>query len=122
MSSYHIQIKRAYEPAQESDGYRILADRLWPRGVSKTKAALEEWDKNDAPSAELRKKFHEGAEDFETFRQDYFNELDHSSDAASLAQEVRDLLKSRNVTLVYSSKDPVHNNAVVLKEWLEKHL
>lgn len=121
-TSYVLQIKRAYLPANPEDGYRILVDRLWPRGLSKEKARLDAWAKEIAPSGEERKKFHRGQEDFETFRHDYLKELENSGDAESLVRKIRDLLGTQNVTLVYASKDPEANNAVVLKEWLDRKL
>lgn len=121
-TSYTLQIKRAYLPAAPEDGFRILVDRLWPRGLSKEKARLDMWEKEIAPSSDERKKLHQGQEDFETFRQDYLKELENFMDAESFIRKIRDLLKTGNVTLVYASKDPNANNAVVLKDWLDRKL
>lgn len=121
-TSYTLKIKRAYLPAEPEDGCRILVDRLWPRGLSKEKAHLDAWEKAVAPSSDERKKLHQGLEDFEAFRQDYRNELEHSEEAADFVRKIRDLLKTRNITLVYASKDTDANNATVLKEWLEEKL
>ena len=119
---FSLQIKRAYFPESPEDGYRILVDRLWPRGMSKVKMDLYEWDKQIAPDNEERKAFHDGQEDFETFKKDYLEELNQNPEAAGFVDEVADLLKKGNVTLLYGSKDTEHNNAAVLKEWLEQKL
>ena len=71
----NIQCKRVYDPAEQSDGYRVLVDRLWPRGIKKTDLALDEWDKEITPSTELRKAFHGEVVDFATFREQYLAEL-----------------------------------------------
>lgn len=115
-----LKIKRVYAPESEDDGYRILVDRLWPRGESKVKADLGEWAKQAAPSADLRKAFHSHSEDFEAFRKDYLAQLNASDEAKALKAEVLDKLKTGNVTLVYGSKDEHENNAVVLKDWIEQ--
>ena len=119
---FSLQIKRAYFPESPEDGYRILVDRLWPRGMSKVKMDLYEWDKQIAPDNEERKAFHDGQEDFETFKKDYLEELNQNPETAGFVNEVADLLQKGNVTLIYGSKDTEHNNAVVLKEWLEQKL
>lgn len=119
---FEIQLKRAYEPALEADGFRLLVDRLWPRGVSKEKASLTEWAKDLAPSPELRKAFCHQAELMETFRVQYALELDHSDKAAAYVPRIREMLARKPVTLVYGAKDPLINHAVVLKAWLEDAL
>lgn len=111
-----VQIKRAYEPAESGDGYRVLVDRLWPRGVSKKEAGLDEWAKDLAPSPELRRWFgHEPAR-FEEFRSRYRKEL-------SAREEELGALRQRSgrgpVTLVYGARDTEHNGAVVLAELLQ---
>jgi uncharacterized protein YeaO (DUF488 family) len=111
----HIRTKRAYEPASPDDGVRILIDRLWPRGISKDKAALDDWMKDLAPSTELRKWFGHDPARWTEFRQRYAAEL--RQQAAAL-DHVRTLAKSRTVTLVYSAHDEAHCNAVVLKDEL----
>lgn len=111
----HLRLKRAYEPAERGDGVRILVDRLWPRGVSKTDAALDDWMKDIAPSAELRKWFGHDPERWPEFRRRYKAELrDHPDELAHL----RSLAKKKTVTLVYSAHDEEHNDAVVLREVL----
>jgi uncharacterized protein YeaO (DUF488 family) len=113
-----IRLKRAYEAAESEDGFRILVDRLWPRGVSKDSARIDLWLKEIAPSAELRKWFGHDQSKWARFRTRYFRELDEHSDA--LAQ-LRDLARKGPVTLVYGARDQAHNDAVALKEYLETH-
>lgn len=111
-----IVIKRAYEVASESDGYRVLVDRLWPRGVSKEKLALDEWYKEIAPSTELRKWFDHTPECFAEFREKYRDELRASSVPTELLKRAQ---SHTQLTLVYGAKDPEINHATVLKEYLE---
>ncbi len=115
-----IQIKRIYEPAQESDGLRLLVDRLWPRGVSKEKAQLDGWLKELAPSDQLRRWFGHKAEHFAEFSLLYRSELDASAQAQAAMREI--LLQSANtpVTLLYGAKDPQINHAVVLGAYLHE--
>ena len=114
-----IRIKRAYEPPSPEDGRRILIDRLWPRGVRKEEARIDEWRKELAPSDQLRKWFgHEPAK-FPEFRERYRKELLRQRDSlAALAIEA----ERGVVTLVYAAKDSEHCNATVLKELLEESL
>ena len=106
-----IRSKRAYEPASSTDGYRVLVDRLWPRGLRKTEAHLDGWLKELAPSDDLRRWFHHEPDRFGEFRDRYERELrGHRIELDALARHGA----RRTVTLVYSSRDPVHNNAVVL--------
>jgi uncharacterized protein YeaO (DUF488 family) len=114
-----IQVKRAYEPASPDDGYRVLIDRLWPRGVSRQSAELDEWIKELAPSAELRQWFgHEPAR-FEEFRRRYIEELrDERSQLTALRRRAR----QGRLTLVYSAHDTENNDAVVLSEILRRGL
>lgn len=106
-----VQTKRVYEPAEPSDGYRVLADHIWPRGVSKTRADLDEWDRELAPSDELREWFNHIPERFPEFRARYGDEL--KSHEGKL-DELRDCASHGRVTIVYAARDEVHNNAVVL--------
>jgi uncharacterized protein YeaO (DUF488 family) len=112
-----VRIKRAYDAAEPGDGYRILVDRLWPRGVSKEQARLDEWAKGLAPSPELRRWFgHEPAR-FAEFRRRYRDEL------AAREQELQALrrrARGGTVTLVYGARDTEHNGAVVLAELLKR--
>jgi uncharacterized protein YeaO (DUF488 family) len=112
-----IAVKRIYEPATPTDGARILVERLWPRGVKKSSVELEQWTKDVAPSATLRKWFHHDPARWEEFKRRYFRELDGNEEAW------RQLLRAsleRRVTLIYSSHDREHNNAVALKEYLQR--
>ena len=110
-----MKIKRAYAPAEESDGYRILVDRLWPRGISKEKAQIDLWLKSVAPSNELRKWFGHDPEKFPEFEQRYRVELAGSG----ALDELRAVLREHpDATLLFAAHDEEHNNAVVLKELL----
>ncbi|MBC9913946.1 DUF488 domain-containing protein [Chitinophaga varians] len=111
-----IQIKRVYEDFSESDGYRILVDRLWPRGLSKDKAHVDEWLKEIAPSEALRKWFHHEDGKFAEFRTRYLAELKEKKD---LLEDVRQRAKHHRVTLLYGAKDTVHNQAQILLEVLK---
>ncbi|HML29288.1 MAG TPA: DUF488 family protein [Hyphomicrobium sp.] len=114
-----IKIKRAYEAADETDGARILVDRLWPRGLSKKRAALTLWLKEIAPSPELRTWFGHDPKKFEEFRKRYRIEL--AANAAALAP-ITSLLSHEPITLVYAAHDEVHNHAVVLADYLREVL
>jgi DNA-3-methyladenine glycosylase len=108
--------KRIYDPADESDGYRVLVDRLWPRGVSKERAALDEWAKDIAPSTELRQWFGHVPERFEEFSEKYIDELK----SKPVAQAVFDNWRTFNkVTILYAAKDEQHNEAKVLLRLLD---
>ena len=110
-----MKIKRAYAPAEESDGYRILVDRLWPRGISKEKAQIDLWLKSVAPSNELRKWFGHDPEKFPEFEQRYRAELAGSGALGELRAVLRE---HPDATLLFAAHDEEHNNAVVLKELL----
>lgn len=113
----NIELKRIYEPYEETDGYRILVDRLWPRGIKKENARLAHWLKEVAPSNELRKSFCHEVELFGEFKERYLQEL--RTEAKSLkVDEICELALVDTVTLLYAAKDPLHNNAVVLREEL----
>jgi uncharacterized protein YeaO (DUF488 family) len=114
-----IRLKRAYEPASARDGYRVLVDRLWPRGVSKRQAKLDEWAKELAPSSQLREWFGHEPTRFPEFRRRYIDEL--RADAPRL-KELRRRARTRTLTLVYSAHDSEHNDAVVLAEVLRRGL
>jgi uncharacterized protein YeaO (DUF488 family) len=111
-----FEIKRVYEPARPSDGKRILVDRLWPRGESKARAALDDWMKDVAPTPELRTWFGHKKERFAQFKVRYRDELAANPAAAAL----RTLGKRSHVTLLYGATDPTVNHAVVLKAFLER--
>ncbi len=113
-----VKVKRVYEPAHRGDGFRILVDRLWPRGLSKRSGSIDLWLKDIAPSSELRKWFAHDPAKWEAFRERYINELKQNPE---LLEEVRRLHKShRTITLLYAAKDEQHNQAVVLREVLSK--
>ena len=111
-----IQIKRAYDNTSENDGYRILVDRLWPRGISKEKARIDYWAKALAPSNELRRWYGHDPEKWPEFKFRYFAELDANPGSV---KELLDYVKRGSVTFVYSSKEQHINNAVALKEYFE---
>jgi uncharacterized protein YeaO (DUF488 family) len=111
----HLRLKRAYEPAAPDDGVRILVDRLWPRGVSKDKAALDDWMKDIAPSTALRQWFGHDPARWAAFQHRYRAELRHH---APELDHIRALAGTRTVTLVYSAHDEAHNDAVVLRDVL----
>lgn len=116
----NLTIKRVYEEASKEDGYRILVDRIWPRGVSKEDAKLDKWWKEIAPSDETRKAFDHEPDKFETFEHNYTSELDKNEDTKLFIKEVDKELNNGPVTLLYGAKDKKYNQAVVLKKYLEK--
>ena len=118
MSARHrLALKRVYLPPAEEDGRRVLVERLWPRGLTKAKAAVDLWLKEVAPSDELRRWFHADPEQrWPEFRERYRREL--ASDTEPLA-ELRKLVEAGPVTLLFAAHDEAHNSAVVLKEWLD---
>jgi uncharacterized protein YeaO (DUF488 family) len=116
-----IQLKRAYEPASRSDGYRVLVERLWPRGLRKADAHLDEWLKDAAPSHELRRWFGHDPSRFIEFCERYKRELRSEAARAALAELAR-RAAHQPVTLVYSAHDELHNNAVVLARVLQRRL
>ena len=113
-----IAVKRVYSKPSKADGTRVLVDRLWPRGLSKETAAVRHWFRNLAPSDELRQWFHAHRESWGVFRRRYMKELS-TAEAAVALEELHQLAEAGKVTLLYASKDEVHNNAVALKELLE---
>lgn len=114
MTKYKIE--RIYESTASDDSYRVLVDRLWPRGISKERAALNEWNKEIAPTDELRKWFNHDPEKFPEFSRRYMKELDNNPAAAEAKNNWN---KQSAVTLLYGAKDAEHNQAIVLKKWLE---
>jgi uncharacterized protein YeaO (DUF488 family) len=113
-----IKIKRAYEPSSKDDGFRILVDKLWPRGASKEKAHLDFWMKEIAPSDDLRKWFSHDPGKWNEFENRYKKELE---DKKELIDKIKEIEKDKGkVTLIYSAKDKKHNNAVVLENILKK--
>jgi uncharacterized protein YeaO (DUF488 family) len=114
-----IAVRRVYEPVSRADGARILVDRLWPRGLTKEKAALDDWLRDLAPSNELRKWFHARPQRWQDFRERYLKELA----APEAEQDLRKLYgltgKRKRVTLLFASRNEENNNATVLKELLD---
>ena len=112
-----IKIKRIYDTPTEDDGFRILVDRLWPRGLTKEKAKVDLWLKEVAPSDQLRKWYAHDPEKWAEFRKRYFNDLDAKRE---LVNQIVQKMKEGEVTLLYSSKEEKINNAVALKEYIAK--
>jgi uncharacterized protein YeaO (DUF488 family) len=115
IAANYIKLKRAYEPPAREDGTRILIDRLWPRGVKKSDAAIDEWMKEIAPSTALRKWFGHDPERWSEFRRRYKAELKKHPDQFA---HLRDLARRGRITLVFAARDEVHNDAVVLRDML----
>lgn len=113
----NIVLKRIYEEKSDYDGNRVLADRLWPRGISKENAALTAWWKDIAPSDELRKWFDHDAQKWAAFKNKYTSEL--TGNKSKLEELLKDLDRRRRLTLLYGTKEKDHNQAVVLKEFIE---
>ncbi|WP_045524639.1 DUF488 domain-containing protein [Neobacillus niacini] len=116
----NLFLKRVYEPYDESDGFRILVDRIWPRGISKEVAKLTAWEKEVAPSPELRKWFCHKPELFEEFRTKYLEELRTDEQKQKILDEIITMTLKGKVTLLYGAKDPVYNHAIVLLEELKR--
>jgi uncharacterized protein YeaO (DUF488 family) len=114
-----IYLKRAYDPAGSTDGTRLLVERLWPRGVKKSSLKIKRWLKDVAPSTELRKWFNHDPTKWDKFRNRYFDEL--KANPASWLP-ILDAAHEGTVTLIYSSHDAEHNNAVALQEFLQRHM
>lgn len=112
-----FKIKRAYEPPAPADGFRVLVDRLWPRGLSREKLHIDAWVKDVAPSAELRKWIHSDMSRWSEFRRRYFKELDTQPDAVA---DLRKRARAGRVTLVFAARDPENNHAAILKDYLER--
>jgi uncharacterized protein YeaO (DUF488 family) len=114
-----VLLKRAYEQPAASDGYRVLIDRIWPRGVSREQARLDEWARELAPSSELRRWFDHDPARFEEFRRRYTEELAAQNDKL---RELRRRARAGTLTLVYGARDTEHNDAVVLAEILREEV
>ena len=114
-----FRLKRVYDQSSKRDGLRILVERLWPRGVSKEKAAVDLWLKELAPSTELRKWFNHEPEKWSEFRKRYWSELEQKGDLLVL---LKHRASEGTVTFVYAAHDEAHNSAVALKEFLEERL
>lgn len=112
-----LKLKRAYEKADKADGLRILVDRLWPRGITKEKAKIDNWMKDIAPSDNLRRWFSHKEERWDGFKARYAEELKNKKESI---KQLKMLIKSKDVTLLYAAKDEFKNNAVVLFEVLKR--
>jgi uncharacterized protein YeaO (DUF488 family) len=110
-----IRIRRAYDPPSRGDGFRVLVDRVWPRGVSKQDLQLDQWAKEIAPSTRLRQWFGHDPERWQKFQERYFAELEKRSEAVG---ELVKRGRSGRITLVYGARDPEHNQAVALQTYL----
>lgn len=111
-----MQVKRIYDQASPEDGYRVLVDRIWPRGINKEKASLDEWNKEIAPTTELRKWFNHIPERFVEFIAKYKEELSLKKEEL---RRLKAIDKKQNLTLLYSAKDTINNQAVVLLDVLK---
>lgn len=114
-----IRLKRVYDPPASVDGYRVLVDRLWPRGMSKDDADIDAWMKELAPSTELRKWYNHDVDKWDEFKRRYFRELKKKGDAID---QLIDRVADGSVTLVFGAHDTDHNNAVALKEFLKRRV
>jgi uncharacterized protein YeaO (DUF488 family) len=112
-----LSLKRAYVPASKGDGMRVLVERLWPRGLSKRKLKVAQWFKDAGPTTELRKWFGHDPDKWTTFRRRYFRQLDSRPEAW---RPILTAARRGRVTLIYSSHDAEHNNAVALREYLQR--
>ena len=112
----NIRLKRVYDPAEETDGIRVLVDRIWPRGVSKKKLQHDHWLKEVAPSSSLRKWFGHDRSKWEEFKTSYFSELEENPEAV---QELRELSGKQKLTLLFAARDTEYNHAVALKDYLQ---
>jgi uncharacterized protein YeaO (DUF488 family) len=114
-------LKRVYLPPDRADGTRVLVDRLWPRGLARERARIDLWCKDLAPSDALRRRFHGDPNGWDAFRAGYFAELERPA-AQAAVRDLRDRLRHGPVTLLFAARDETRNNAVALKEWLDRRL
>ncbi|HEY6338525.1 MAG TPA: DUF488 family protein [Candidatus Sulfotelmatobacter sp.] len=114
-----VALKRIYEPAKRTDGVRVLVDRLWPRGLTKERAAIHEWLRDLAPSDELRKWFHAQPDQWQSFRKKYLKELARPQAETELRELYLLAHKKKQLTLLFASKNEERNNAIVLKDLLD---
>ncbi len=113
-----IRIKRVYEDPAPGDGFRVLVDRLWPRGMTKDAAALDRWDKDIAPSAQLRKQYHADSGDWGGFERAYLTELRANKTATAALLDAAKASRKKTLTLLFASRDEAQNHAVVLRDFL----
>jgi len=114
-----VNIKRIYDPVSDTDGFRVLVDRLWPRGISKEKAHIDVWAKEVTPSSALRKEYHQNLIDFKAFNTQYQAELIQNQGLEAFVELVKEKLAEGNVTFLTASKNMEGNHAEILKEWVE---
>lgn len=112
-----VRVKRVYEEPEPGDGFRVLVDRIWPRGISRSEAHFDEWDRSVAPSTDLRVWFGHDPARFEKFRASYLEELRNRRPALA---GLRSRARRGTLTLLYAARDPVHNHAVVLAEAIRR--
>ncbi|WP_158736646.1 DUF488 domain-containing protein [Alteribacillus sp. YIM 98480] len=117
-----IKIKRIYENKTDDDGKRVLVDRIWPRGVSKSEAELDEWIKDVAPSTELRKWFNHDEEKFKMFAEKYKKELQSNKKRKEAYDELVYQASSKKVTLLYAAKNEKYNHVILLKDWIKEDI
>lgn len=114
-----INIKRIYDPVSDTDGFRVLVDRLWPRGISKEKARIDVWAKEVTPSSALRKEYHQNLIDFNAFNTQYQAELTENPEVLAFIELMKAKLVEGSITLLTASKNMEGNHADILKEWVE---
>lgn len=120
-----IKIKRVYEKPEADDGYRVLVDKPWPRGIRKADLPYDYWAKELTPSTAARKAFGHKAENFDAFKERYLGELNTSDEARACAQQLEENAMhagDSTITLLYAARDPKINHAVILREWLEEQM
>lgn len=113
-----LKTKRIYEDVEKHDHFRILVDRIWPRGISKEDAQLDVWEKEIAPSDNVRKSYDHDPDKFDEFKKQYLKELKNNKDCVHFVELVKKHLKHGNVTLLYGAKDKEHNQVIVLLDYL----
>jgi uncharacterized protein YeaO (DUF488 family) len=119
---FDLSVKRAYATASPEDGFRILVDRLWPRGMNKRDLKLDYWAKDIAPSTTIRKAFNHDPQRIDVFRLKYIDELEHNPRAAEFISLVSKKLNTGNITFIYGAKNETYNHAVILKDYLLERL
>lgn len=117
-----LRWKRIYDTAEEDDGFRILIDRLWPRGISKADAQLGAWARDVAPSAALRSAYHKNETDYKTFTEAYEKELHDNDEMTEFIKEIKNKQETGNVTLLYASREPERSHIPILRSFVEKRL
>ena len=117
---HEIQVKRAYDPASRGDGFRVLVDRVWPRGVSKAELHYNEWAKDIAPSTKLRQWFGHDPERWPEFRERYKKELANDDARGAIREIIKAAKNAKTITLIYGAKDTEHNQAIVLRDLFQR--